>query len=398
MSESLALEDVVELTIDRIAHGGHCVGRSAGQVVFVRHTAPGETVRVRITGLGKGGKFVFADAIEVISPNEHRVTPPCPYAGECGGCDFQHLNLEYQRELKRQVLLEQLVRLGKQDANSELLQTLRVQSMSEHDSGLNWRTRMEYATDSRGRVGLRRHGSRDVVTIDKCRIAAEEIATDGVTNRPWQANIEVRAVVTSTGERQIIADGLDDNPILREQVGENVFNVFTRGFWQAHRDAPAVFTKAVLRAAGLKAGDHVLDLFAGAGLFALPMAQAVGAGGRVDAVEGDPGACKNLRSNVRNYPNTAAHVGAVEKWLAKSGLSRCDVVVLDPPRVGAGKNVVDRVARLKPRTVVYVACDPAALSRDVAYFGERGYSIASIEAFDAFPMSHHFETVVSLTC
>ena len=398
MSESLAVGDIVELTIDRIAHGGHCVGRVDGQVLFVRHTAPQEVVRAQVTGLGKGGKFAFADAIEVLAASTHRITPACPYAGECGGCDFQHLDLGYQRELKRLVLIEQLVRLGKIDADSALLKTLTVEPMSSTDSGLNWRTRMEYATDSRGRIGLRRHGSNEVVTIDKCRVAAEEIATDGVTNRPWQANTEVRAVVTSTGERQVVAEGLDENPILREQVGENTFNVFTRGFWQAHRSAPTVFTDTVLRLAKLKAGDHVLDLFAGAGLFSVPMLQAVGAGGRVDAVEGDPGACKNLRSNVRAYPNAAAHVGSVDKWLAKSGLSRCDVVVLDPPRVGAGKVVVERIAKLKPRTVVYVACDPAALSRDIAYFGERGYRVDSIEAFDAFPMSHHFETVVSLSC
>ena len=132
-------------------------------------------------------------------------------------------------------------------------------------------------------------------------------------------------------------------------------------------------------------------------LFRSPLIKVVGEGGRVDAVEGDPGACKNLRANVRGFSNAAAHASSVENWLARSGVSRCDIVVLDPPRVGAGKNVVQRVARLRPRTVVYVACDPAALARDVAYFRDAEYQLEHVEAFDAFPMSHHFETIAIFT-
>ena len=395
--DTLEIGDVVEVSIERVAHGGHCVGRVQGQVLFVRHTAPGETVRAKITSIGKGGKFAFADCEEVLTSSPQRITPACRFAGECGGCDFQHLNLSYQRELKTAVLVEQLTRLGKLPVDHPLLSGLHVQALSADETGAGWRTRMEYATDARGRIGLRKLGSNDVVTIDRCLIAADEIATDGVTNRPWAANSEVRAVVTSTGERQLTIEGSEENPILREKVGDNTFSVFARGFWQAHRRAPEVFTESVMKLAGLKQGDHVVDLFAGAGLFTVPALSAVGAGGRVDAVEGNPAACKNLRSNTRAFPNAAAHVGSVDTWLKKSGLSRCDVVILDPPRVGAGKEVVARIAKLKPRTIVYVACDPAALARDIAYFGELGYSPHAIEAFDAFPMSHHFETVVALT-
>jgi tRNA/tmRNA/rRNA uracil-C5-methylase (TrmA/RlmC/RlmD family) len=394
---ALSVDDVVEVSIERVAHGGHCVGRYEGQVLFVRHTAPGELIRAKITSVGKGGKFLFADCVEVLQASSERIEAPCRFAGECGGCDFQHLGLKYQRDMKTQVLTEQLTRLGKMSADNPLLQSLQVLPLSESETGLNWRTRMEYATDARGRIGLRRHSSNDVISIDRCLVAADEIATDGITNRPWAANTEVRAVVTSTGERQIVVEGIDDNPILRETVGDHTFSVFTRGFWQAHREAPRVFTESVLKLAALKSGDHVIDLFAGAGLFAVPAVAAVGAGGRVDAVEGNPAACKNLRSNLRNYPNAAAHVGSVDTWLAKSGVGRCDVVIVDPPRVGAGNEVVTRITKLKPRTVVYVACDPAALARDVAYFAELGYEPTAIEAFDAFPMSHHFETVVAFT-
>lgn len=397
MANSLAVGDDIEVDIERVAHGGHCVARHEGQVLFVRHTAPGERVRIRVTGIGKSGKFVFADAVHVLVASPHRVTAPCAFAGHCGGCDFQHLDVGYQRELKRLVLIEQLTRLGKIDDANPLLGQLRVRPLSADETGLDWRTRMEYSTDSRGRIGLKAHGSHDVVTIDKCVVAAHEIGSDGLTNKPWAPGSEVRAVVTSTGERQILPSSSPDNPLLRERVGANTFAVYTRGFWQSHRRAPEVFTEAVCRLADAHAGDHVIDLYAGAGLFSVPLIQSVGEGGRVDAVEGDSGACKNLRANLRGFANAAAHASAVEPWLARSGISRCDVVVLDPPRVGAGKNVVQRVAKLRPRTVVYVACDPAALARDVAYFTEVEYTLARIEAFDAFPMSHHFETIAVFT-
>lgn len=389
---SVELNKEYEVDITAVAHGGHCIGRVNGQVVFVRHTAPGERVRIRITSLTKGGKIAFADAIEVLTASEHRITPPCAAAGACGGCDFMHLDLGYQRELKTNVLREQLVRLAGLAPDSDLVTGTVVEALTSSETGLGWRSRMEYSTTSQGRIGMRRHGSHDVVPISQCRIAHPLIATDGVTNVPWAAGTEIRAVATSEGHVAVLPEASTESPRLTEKVGDFVYHVNARGFWQSHKDAPAVFVETALEMLDLKSGQHVLDLYAGAGLFTLPLAAAVGAGGRVDAVEGDPIAMKDLRSNLREYENVNTHLMSVEKWLGQRRIKNCDMVLLDPSRMGAGKAVIAELARLRPDKIVYVACDPAALGRDIALLREAGYSLTRIRSFDAFPMTHHMET------
>jgi len=394
--DTLAVGDNVQLEILRVAHGGHCVARLDGRVIFVRHTAPGEVVRAVITEIRKGGKFVAADAVEIITASPARINPACDAAGVCGGCDWQHLKLPYQRELKTAVLREQLVRMAGIAEDDPLLETVEVKQLPDDFDGLGWRTRVEYATDRDGRTGFRKHSSNDVVAVGSCPVAVPAIASDGICNVPWQADSEIRAIATSTGEVEIIPAAVRTNPVLHETVGTYQYRVHARGFWQGHRSAPAAFISDVLRLGGIKTGDHVIDLYAGAGLFSLPIAAAVGPGGRVDCVEGDPQAVKDLETNVRNHPTVSVDRASVDGWLAKTRIKRCDVVVLDPPRTGANREVVERIAKLDPRTVVYVACDPAALSRDLAIFADHGFHPVEISAWDAFPMTHHFETVVKL--
>ena len=158
---------MITLTLDRIAHGGHCVARHDGQVVFVRHGIPGETVEARITGRGKGDRYLFADAVTVIDPSPDRVTPDCPVAGECGGCDFQHITEARQRQLKAQVITEQLARLG----GVELPVTVQAVPRAE----MGWRTRARFVADRDGRWGLRRHSSHDVVPVESCPIATTAV-------------------------------------------------------------------------------------------------------------------------------------------------------------------------------------------------------------------------------
>jgi tRNA/tmRNA/rRNA uracil-C5-methylase (TrmA/RlmC/RlmD family) len=176
------------------------------------------------------------------------------------------------------------------------------------------------------------------------------------------------------------------------------------GFWQVHRAAPAVLTGAVLEATGASAGElagaTVLDLYSGAGLFTLPLADAVGPQGHVVAVEGDARAVKDARRNAHAYDQVDLRLGAVDRVLAggpgEAEVPAADVVVLDPPRSGAGRTVVDAIAALAPRRVVYVACDPAALARDVGYLAAHGYALRGVRGFDLFPHTHHVEAVAVL--
>jgi tRNA/tmRNA/rRNA uracil-C5-methylase (TrmA/RlmC/RlmD family) len=390
--ESLQLGDVVTIDIERVAHGGHCVGRANGQVVFVRHTAPGETVDVEITKIVKGGKLAFGDAVEVKKPSSHRITPACAYAGVCGGCDWQHVDLAYQRQMKTDVLHEQLTRLGKLSADNSLLVDLRVQPLSDDETGLAWRTRVEYATDSRGRAGFRQHNSHDVAVVNECVVAVPSITGDGVTNVPWASNSEVRAVATTSGDVVMLPDSTGDESI-SEVVAGYTYNLRASNFWQGHKNAPEVFVREIMRMLDPQIGQHILDLYAGAGLFAVPLADAVGLGGRLAAVEGDISAARSLKKNLKPFAQATSHTDDVLHWLKTSGLKKVDGIVLDPPRVGAGKEVVTAIAKLKPTKIVYVACDPASLGRDVALLAELGYSMTSVTAWDAFPMTGHFETI-----
>ncbi|GAB7003874.1 hypothetical protein JCM18899A_13460 [Nocardioides sp. AN3] len=333
------------------------------RVVFVRHALPGERVVIEITEGTDGDRFWRADAVEVLMPSPDRVTPPCPYAGpgKCGGCDFQHVSVGAQRDLKATVLREQLVRLARLDADDPLLET-RVEAVPGDEEGLRWRTRQAYARTPDGARAMRLHRSHDVIEVDDCLIArtdAREPAPGAVT----------------------------------ETVLGRDFTVAADGFWQVHPGAPATLVTAVLEMLDPRPGESVLDLYAGVGLFAALIADRVGPDGRVLAIEGDRRASELFHANVPTAEVTAGDVGHV---LATSSAAPVDLVVLDPPREGARRAVVEQVVARTPRAVAYVACDPAALARDVAIFAEHGYGLVALRAFDLFPMTHHLECVALL--
>lgn len=384
MAERLTVE------VGAVAHGGHFVAKTAEGVVFIRHAAPGEQVVCEVTRSIQGGRVKFADAVEILKPSQHRIEPPCSVAGTCGGCDFLHLDLPYQRELKTEVLRTQLVRLGKIESDSELL-SVEVSPLGSDDSGLGWRTRVEYHTDDRGRTGFFRQHSKTVVPVSSCPLVVDQVTGDGVVNRPFPANSEVRVVAPTASPRVVLTESEPGGEIV-ERVGANEFHLDARGFWQAHRNAPEVFSQTVMNLLKPVTGEHVVELYAGVGLFALPIAQAVGAGGRVDAVEGERGAARHLRRNARTLPQVNPVASEVQSWLKTREVRRADAVVLDPPRSGAGEAVLSGCAAFQPKRIVYVACDPAAFARDVHLLAGLGYRLSQIEAFDAFPNTQHFES------
>ncbi|HLS45836.1 MAG TPA: TRAM domain-containing protein, partial [Ornithinicoccus sp.] len=175
------------LDIGPVAHGGHCVARHAGQVVFVRHTLPGERVAAVVTEVGAGGKFLRADAVEVLRAAPQRVLPPCPWAGpgRCGGCDWQHVDLAAQRELKAAVVVEQFARLAGLDLAAHLGRPVVVEPVPGDDDGFNWRTRVEFAVGPDGRPGLRRHRSHEIVEIGDCLIADRRVIGTGVLRQSY---------------------------------------------------------------------------------------------------------------------------------------------------------------------------------------------------------------------
>ncbi|NLJ54160.1 MAG: class I SAM-dependent RNA methyltransferase [Intrasporangiaceae bacterium] len=420
---SAAPGDLVELEVGPVAHGGHCVARLDGQVVFVRHTLPGERVRVRITEQGKG--FLRADAVEILAASPARVTPPCRFAGVCGGCDFQHVALAEQRLLKAAVVREQFERLARIDLAGIGLDPV-VEAVpfpsGREDNGLGWRTRVEFAVDPEtGAAGLRRHRSHDVVPIDRCLIASSRVTDAGVTGREWDAEA---VDVTETSHGEVVVSVLPAQRARSRRIVEYVpaldadLALDARGFWQVHPGAATTFVDVVLDMLGPQAGERALDLYSGVGLFALALADRVGPLGQVVAIESDEPATAYARDNLAEHRQALVLDGRVDDLFGvprherSGGRNRrrasrrarrpvgsplvpqsADLVVLDPPRTGAGAEVVRAVTALRPRGIAYVACDPAALARDTATVLENGYALAGLRCFDAFPMTHHLECI-----
>ncbi len=376
-----------------MAHGGHCVARSDGQVVFVRHSLPGERVVVEVTGVGPKERYLRADAVEVLDPSPDRVVPACPYAGPggCGGCDWQHATVEAQRRLKSMVLGEQLQRLG------GVARTVGVEQVPGDDDGARWRTRVRFAVDADGRAGLRRHRSHEVVGVSDCLIAHPGIDAPGIVAQRWPGAEWVEASTSaSTAESDLRVHPGPVGKALNHRAAGRTWRVSGGGFWQVHPGAADVLASCVSSMLAARPGEHVADLYCGVGLFAGALAPLLGPGGRVDAVEGHRRAAADATHNLSDLEVVSVHAEPVEGFLARGRLRRCDLVVLDPPRTGAGATVVEGVAGLSPRAVAYVACDPAALGRDVRTFAGAGYSLTQVRGFDLFPMTHHVECVALL--
>lgn len=393
-----------------VAHGGHCVARHEGRVVFVRHSLPGERVVVRVTEDRHPG-FCRADAIEVLEASPARVERPCPHSGpgRCGGCDWQHVDPAEQRRLKAAVVREQLSRLAGLDVD------LVVEELP--GGSLRWRSRARFAVDRSGAPGLRRHRSHDVVVLDDCPITVEPAAAAALQRRwPGAGAVDVSidstgAVTTTRVDRQgrptssrVVRPGgeLPEEPAGRAErrAGGRDWEVEGTGFWQVHPGAADALAAAVAGFADVRPGETVLDLYAGAGLFGGVLAPSAGPEGRVVCVESDPGACAAADANLADFPQAEVWQGDVDAE-GLSGLldelgAAPDVVVLDPPRAGAGQVVSRLLAGTQARAIVYVACDPAALARDVAAFTTAGYRLVGIRGFDAFPMTAHVECVALL--
>jgi tRNA/tmRNA/rRNA uracil-C5-methylase (TrmA/RlmC/RlmD family) len=411
--------DLVEVTVGPPAHGGHCVARIGGehgQVVFVRHALPGERVTVEITELHRG--YLRGDAVEIHEASADRVTPPCPYAhpGGCGGCDLQHVADNAQLEWKTAVVREQLARLG--GLSAEQIDNLSVRVRPLPGGTLGWRSRVRYAVDAAGRAGLLQHRSHQVVPIDRCRIAHADLQALDVTRREWPEADAIEVVASTGGDVSVLVrptggglvpaeDLADVRPLGADRVllsgpaevlevaAGRRWHVPPEGFWQVHPAAADTLVTAVLEMLRPAAGEVSWDLYGGAGLFAGALAEQTKA--RVTVVESSVGGVAAARANLADLAGVEVVSAKVDVALARRRVAGpVDLVVLDPPRAGAGAKVVRGIAAAAPRAVAYVACDPAALARDIATFVSLGWQVSELRAFDCFPMTQHIECVALL--
>jgi tRNA/tmRNA/rRNA uracil-C5-methylase (TrmA/RlmC/RlmD family) len=405
---------LLELEVGAIAAGGGCVARAPdGRVVFVRHTLPGELVKALVTATTTS--YLRADAVEILRPSADRVPAPCPHAGpgRCGGCDFQHVEIRAQRRLKAFRVAEQLARVAGVE------RTVEVEPVAGDEGGLGWRSRVRLAVDDQGAAGFHGYRSHELEHVDACPIASPAVAATGALAARWPGVAHLEVVtgtqagealvsVTPRGRGEPRLPDVDAGVVVRRTVrrrpgavhatvGGHTYRISAGVFWQVHVGAAETLLQVVLAMVGDCGGASVVDLYAGAGLFAVPLAEAVGPSGSVLAVERDARACTDARHNARDLSNLRVTRADVTPALVASGIGRPDVVVLDPAREGAGTEVARALAAHGTlRRLIYVSCDPSSFARDLRALLGEGWILTELRAFDIFPMTEHVELVAAM--
>ncbi|GGK40880.1 class I SAM-dependent RNA methyltransferase [Nocardia camponoti] len=439
-----------EIRLGDPGHGGFCVGRHEGRVVFVRHGLPGELVRAKVTE-DRGGSFCRADAIEIIEPSPDRIPATCVVSGPGGAgcCDFSFAKPEAQRALKAKVVADQLRRIA--GVERDIVVEPMPGDVAGPDGGIGgWRSRVRLAVDAAGRAGVHKLRSNEVLPDLRCPQAVDG-ALDGIADRSWTPGSDLIVAVDSEGTRHIVElaaspddvrpdtprgasrgrgqrpgrgrGGRDDRAAVRDHaaarkaatnapreelliegtgrpveiVADRRWELSPTGFWQAHRRAAQQYSDLVAEWADLKPGATAWDLYSGVGVFAARLAEQVGSTGRVEAVESSRSAVADGKSALADLPWLDLTVDKVERWVnSKAAVVQPDVVVLDPPRAGAGKEVIGAIADADPQRIIHIGCDPASFARDLGLYLDAGYTLAQLRAFDAFPGTHHVECVALL--
>ncbi|MES2170722.1 MAG: TRAM domain-containing protein [Actinomycetota bacterium] len=405
----------VEIEVTNIAHGGISVGRLDGRVVFVSDAIPGETVVARISDDSKTS-FWRAETVGVLTASPHRRPHIWDEASvdrdpddRPGGAEFGHIETAHQRELKREVLSDSLKRMAGIESD------VTVEALPGAEDGTGWRTRVRLHVAEDGTPGPYAARSHRVVPVTNLPLATAEARRIAPLDERFPGVDHVDIVVPSTGN-PFVLHGTSERPKpqkpkpqkIIERVGDRDFGLDVRGFWQVHRAAAEALTRAVQDAVddtGFDPRAANLDLYGGVGLLAAAVGDRFGSHLRITTVESDARATDHAAENLAEWVGASAVTGRVETYLRELGRTagaaerarlRQATVVLDPPRSGAGKTVVDELAALAPHQLVYVACDPVALSRDLALFAKHGYELTRLRAFDLFPNTHHVEAVATL--
>jgi len=385
------------LTVGAPANGGSCVARHDGRVVFVRHALPGELVRVRVTA--DRGSYWHAETIEVIEPSDDRIASLCPIAGVDGAgcCDLAFVDPAAGRALKAEVVSNQLARLG----NYQWSDAVAPVSTA---GPTGWRTRIRLDVGADGRAGFHRYHSDELVVDLNCgQLPAEMI--DGLTDVAWPPGAHLHVVIDDDGQRHVArtmrhgrrnaTDVVEGSYQGVQRAGRHSWQVPVTAFWQAHRDAARAYSELVGDWARPEPGMTAWDLYGGAGVFAAVLGDAVGESGQVVSVDSSRAATRAARATLADLPQVSVITDSVRRALTAQRAG-ADVAVLDPPRGGAGREVIDLLAAAEVPRLVHIGCEAASFARDVGLYQRHGYAVDKISVFDSFPLTHHIECVALL--
>lgn len=433
---------MTELAIESLAYGGDAIAHmDDGRAVFVSGACPGDRVRVDITE--ERDRFVRAQVTEVLEPSPHRVVPPCPYFGACGGCSWQHVSYELQCSAKRLAVVDALTRIGRIPSAEALVAQTRPSVRP-----FGYRNKVELVTNptaQRLELGYHRAASDQVVPVESCLLlpkkhqrapraltgalrylsGREELGITRVGYRVAASTSDVEvALWTAPGAfpRKAVATTLlqavpatsivrvltKERPGLRKIAGVEVlagkghwrerlagyeFAISAPSFFQVNTAGAQLLIELVMDALEPDGSDRVLDLYSGAGTFTLPLAELAG---EVVAVESAGSAVRDLRRNLESAQLWAEVVGG-DAGREIAELGHFDAVVVDPPRSGLAPQVISALAATRPRAIAYVSCDPATLARDARALADAGFGLVKATPVDLFPQTFHIETVAHFT-
>lgn len=394
----------LDLEIIKLVHGGLGLARLEGFVVFVKGVLPGERVSAVIREVKKN--HANAELVELEHASNLRVPHVWPEAEwsrpayeRAGGADFGHIDRSAQLEFKTEILRDSLVRFGKVDP--EIAASASVSATEGDMDGLRWRTRVTLHVNNDGIAGPYAENSHTVVPVETLPLAVTEIEQLNVHRGQWSGHRRIRLIRPAQGSPRMVIDTQRPETIV-ERVGEHRFQLSDHGFWQVHhRATDTLFAEVTRLALSVPAdpGHTHLDLYGGVGLFARALLDAYGDNSSVVTVEADADASRFAEQNLSSSPRARAVESTATNYVRtlEGADGALGTVVLDPPRSGAEREVVSQLLRQGPQAIIYVACDPVALGRDIALFSEGGYQLAEVKGFDLFPHTHHMEAVALLT-
>lgn len=416
MTDPTAADRDFELDLTAMAHGGSAIGRHEGRAVFVPYAIPGERVRARLTH--DRGRFAMAEVIEVLQASPSRVTPRCPHFGPglCGGCHLQHIDYAAQLDLKRQIVIDQMTRIG---GFSEV----QVLPMLPSPDPWRYRTHSTLHATPEGALGFVTTDDQHIIEIEECHIIRPELMELLETlDLEGMATLDrVRLQVGTAGEDRLIALSTHDDltPEITLDLPVSVaflpaeaapytligqdyvtytlkgrhFRVRAGGFFQVNLAQAERLIDLVIDFLALTGTERVLDLYAGVGLFTAFIAANAAA---VTSVESYLPAVEDAELNLSDFPGIALSAGAVEDVLPHLE-GHYDAAVVDPPRAGMEGAALDELAALAPTRIVYVSCDLATFARDAKRLAAKGYHLGAIQPIDMFPQTASIELVAVFT-
>ena len=404
-----------EVTIEKLVYGGMGLGKYLGKVIFVPFSAPGD--RLRVHRVEEKKTFIRAEIAQILKPGDGRVAPACPHFGKCGGCHLQQLEYLRQVETKRRILEETMHHRFPETRELPITMNACMQPL-----GYRSRARVQTrGTGEKASVGFFRHRSHVVEDIDNCPLLRPSLNEALSALRQFKIKVDLDAspqemdmacsheegtwatarvgAEPGYGGLPLLGTRRAEDVILRRKVGTFHYSVTASVFFQANDFMVLELAALVHELSANKGRDSALDLFSGVGLFSLPLASQFA---KIVAVESSPEACRLCSSNAsaagfRNIQTVCTDAAAWMKSEGSAASNKFDLIVLDPPRSGAGTDVMEQINELAPATIIYVSCDPQTLSRDLACISSRAYRIDVVQGLDMFPQTFHFETVVRLS-